>query len=118
YRAPGAGEVAQDLLVAQGEKNRRVLVRLEGRATAPKETESSGRGPLPWVLGGVAVVALGSFAFFGTRALSKKDDIESTCASAHSCSQSQKDGLFTSALVADISLGVALIAGGLATWLF
>ena len=119
YRAPGAGEVAQDLLLAQGEKNRRVLVRLEGRAdTTSNEGPRSGRGPWPWVLGGVAVVALGSFAFFGARALSKKDDIESSCASTHSCTQSQKDALFTSALVADVSLGVAVVAGGLATWLF
>jgi len=112
--------VEEQVLVAEGVKNRVVTVTF-----APPKTSGSKDGPpgttaektsvpiATWVLGGVGVVALGSFAYFGLSARSRADDLRNTCAPA--CASSDVDALTTRIRIADISLGVGVIALGSAT---
>ncbi|MEZ4221924.1 MAG: hypothetical protein R3B13_13410 [Polyangiaceae bacterium] len=115
----------------QGEKNRTLAVKLEAEAgtppeaaplTKPKpaETEAdsgqSSAGPLPWVFAGFGVVALGSFTYFALSGKSDQNDLESRC--APNCKQSEADSLNQKYLIADISLGVAVLSLGAATYFF
>lgn len=84
-------------------------------ATRPKPRKKS----VPvgvYVLGSVGVVALGSFGYFGLTALSDKKELEEDCAPG--CTQDQKKSVDTKLLIADISLGVAVVSLGAATWIF
>jgi hypothetical protein len=113
------------LVALEGQKNR--LVRLDLPAAAPS-TEPAPEEPAPvptdhtssvptaaWVLGGVGVVALGSFGYFALRGKSRENDLEERC--APNCSDSEADELFRNYLIADISLGVGVAALGAATYL-
>jgi hypothetical protein len=81
-------------------------------ATAP----SRPRVPLGvWVLGGVAVAAGASFAAFGLLGRSRQSDLESTC--MPHCSSDAVAVVFRDNLVADLSLGVSILAVGAATWI-
>ena len=68
-----------------------------------------------WVLGGVGVLGLGSFAVLGSMAKSDLDDLKKTC--SPNCSDDDTSSGETKALIADISLGVGIagIVGGV-TW--
>jgi hypothetical protein len=72
----------QRIVVRDAEKSRKLVFQLEPppTAAAPKaESSGFGRVPLPaWVLGGVGVVALGSFSYFGITGLNDRADLE-TC---------------------------------------
>ena len=124
-RPKGQPELRQELLVAEGEKNRRVLIVLPPPAPDTKGNvrgDSDDRRPtsdaLPWVFGGLAVIGFASFGYFGITALSKKNDIEGNCGRQHACPDSDRQSLFRSALAADISLGVGLGAAVVGTVLF
>jgi hypothetical protein len=64
----------------------------------------------------VSAVAVASFATFGAVGKSDIDDLRATCA-GH-CKQSDVDSAWSKLIVADVSLGVGVVAAGLATWLF
>jgi hypothetical protein len=71
--------------------------------------------PVPagvWILGGVAVAGVASWAVFGLLAKSETDRLVDECAPA--CSRSDRDDAFRTALVADISLGAGIVAAALA----
>lgn len=126
--AHDGARIEKKLLLATGEKSRLVEVRLA--ATHPSAQSNPGGavsettpGPaearaIPtgaWVLGGVTVVALGSFGFFGLSARSELDKLKKAC--SPSCTEEQTKTGRTDALVADISLGVGAAAlVGAITW--
>ena len=66
--------------------------------------------------GGVGVIGIGSFAFFGVTGKNDLNDLKSTC--APNCEPSKLDDAKTKLLIADISLGVGILALGGATILF
>jgi len=118
------------LLLAAGEKSRLIELRVEaqsssrasqpsGAALQPARAGSADRGfSVPtgtWILGGVSVVALGSFGFFAVSAKSELDKLRRAC--SPSCTDQQTRPGRTDALVADISLGVSVAAlTGAITW--
>jgi hypothetical protein len=121
--------VTENVLIREGEKNRIVSVTFapaQPATTAPAKTDTT---PPPaslqpekhprvaaWVLSGVGVAALGSFAYFGITARNDASDLRSSC--APTCAQSDVDSVRTRLLVADVSLGVSLLSFGIATYLF
>lgn len=127
-----SGEVVTEtVLVREGEKNRIVTVTFASPKpeaspqTTPSTTDTPPAATPPvardsrtaaWVLSGVGVVALGSFAYFGITARNDASDLRSTCAPG--CAESDVDSVRTRLLVADLSLGVSLISFGVATYLF
>ena len=122
FETSGHGPVTQRVLVREGEKAREVQVRFtRGALGAPNPGASearSGDAPAPpnettrwpvWLTGGVTVAALGTFAGFGLAGVSQRSDLIATC--NHRCSTDDKDSVDRKFLVADVALGVALIAG-------
>ncbi len=130
----GAASIDQQVVVREGEKNRSLAVTFgppggakssEAGATPPAAgaepppppaTHGGGPPVLTYVLGGVGVVAMGSFAFFGITGTNDASNLRSTCAPA--CSTSQVDSVRHKLLAADISLGVGVVAIGAAAVLW
>lgn len=123
--------VEQKVLVREGEKSRRIEVTFEEeapepvaapatRAATPEDagTEPEGDGPpmAAWILGGVGVAGLATFAIMGSSGLSEKSDLEDSC--SPNCSDDDLSGPRKSFLIADIGLGVGLVSLGIATYLF
>ena len=68
-----------------------------------------------YVAGGVGLLGLASFAFFGLSGTSKLDDLRASC--KPTCSQADVTAARTELLVGDVSLAVGVIALGVASWL-
>jgi len=121
YTWPDGVEQRQTVVVAQGEKNRRVELRRQptkveaapGPAPAPMRAQQT---PVAaYVLAGVGVAALGSFAAFAITGKSAESAMDG-CKPA--CSQAQADKMRLRYLLADISLGVGVVALGAGGYLF
>ena len=114
----------QEIIVHTAEKNRTVTLRVEsggatGAPVAPAPTPSDDRfrpGAAAWIFAGVAVAGVASFSYFGLRGSSEVSDMRRECA-GH-CPTSSVDAAYEKLLVADISLGVAVVSAGVATYLF
>lgn len=113
----GDGRIAdRDLVVAEGQKLRSVDVALPARVTATTKETVPAKSP-PWAAWGASAVAGAAWLTFAGFAVSGHLDyrnLESTC--GHSCDASQ----YPSAkfIVADVALGVAVVATGVAAVLF
>jgi hypothetical protein len=130
FASDGYPAIAQKLVIRVSEKNRLLRITFQApvkeppretqapKPQNPKPPEGGGGGApvLAYILGGVGVLGLGSFAYFGLT--SKKDltDLRSSCAPY--CEQGQLDDVKTKMLIADVSLGVGIVALGAATVLF
>jgi len=126
---PGSHEIAfswpdgfvqkQTVVVAQGEKNRRVELRREPKAAPASPVtaalEAKKLPVLAYVLGGVGVAALGSFAAFAITGKSAEHAMDGC--KPH-CAQSQADKMRLRYLIADISLGVGVVALGAGGYLY
>jgi hypothetical protein len=133
---PDGARAEKKVLLASGEKSRRIELRLDsGR---PHATEPVGANPpmtgvpssdragrdvdqsssIPtgaWVLGGISLVGFGGFALFGLSARSEFDKLKEAC--SPSCTDEQMQTGRTNALVADISLGLGVAAlAGAVSW--
>jgi hypothetical protein len=112
--------VEQRVLVVEGDKNRKITGDFSalvpkpqpkaggGGEGAPERRESKPIPVLAYVAGGVAVAALGSFAFFAIRGKGREKDLAGECSPR--CTDSDVDPVRRDYLVADISLGVAVVA--------
>jgi hypothetical protein len=128
--------VEKKVLLAAGEKSRLIELHVvpggAAAGQAPSEASKPGAGAsqaapeapradrkasIPagtWVLGGVSVVALGSFAFFG---LSAKSELNKLKVCSPYCTDKQTQTGRNDALAADISLGVGVVAlAGAVVW--
>jgi hypothetical protein len=127
YEATGSPAVEEEIVMHAGEKNRALNVRLGAPAgpapspASPSEAspraDTGGRVPpaVAFVLGGIGLVAIGSFAYFGLTGKNDVSDLRSTCAPA--CDQDKVDKARAKLIIADISLGVGIVALGVATYL-
>lgn len=114
----------EEVIIGAGQKNRNVTVTFgaaaatgpTGPAGSGSETSKEGSLVPALVVGGIGVLAIGSFAIFGLGGKSDVSDLESTC-KPH-CAQSDVDKARTKLIIADISLGVGVVALGVATYLF
>ena len=127
YEGPGGAVVDASITVREGEKNRTLKVSFPTIGTktmtpppppptpAPVKDEGTRKIPtVSWVLGGVGVVALGSFAYFGLKGRSDVQHLRDTCAPA--CDSSDEKPAKTKLLVADVSLAVGIVSLGFATY--
>ncbi len=108
--------VEQRVLVVEGEKNRKVVAEFASLVAKPPQGES---GPPPphesthvpvvaYVVGGVAIAALGSFAFFAVSGKDAEKDLAHSC--SPSCSDDQLAPVKRDYLIADVSLGIGVVA--------
>jgi hypothetical protein len=121
FHKGGSPDVETDVVVREGEKNREILATFDaGPAAAPIASTpdvASGPRPVPiaaWILGGVGVIALGSFATFGTIGVVHRGDDQ--CGTG--CAPSQKDSVDSQLRIADVSLGVSAVALAIAAWVY
>lgn len=117
---PDGRFVEKQITLSEGQKLEWI-----GELNAPKTPEPPPPEPVPepeaktsplvYVLGGVAVVGLGGFAAFGLMGNGKQSDLD---ACKPNCERDDVDAMRSNYLFADISLGVALVAGGTAAYVY
>ena len=129
FEARGRPPVEERVLVREGEKRRTVTVQLPTGPASPGSGAGSAEPSAPpaspsrvpvasIVLGGVGVAALGSFAAFGILGKNQLATLHETCGVTHTCAEADVDAARTKLIVADVSLGVSVVALGVATVLF
>lgn len=118
YELPGADSIEQSVSFREGEKARKLSVMFDTPSAAPPPPPPSGGGPpvLPIVLGGVGVVGVAAFVTLGVVGKNQRDELRETCAPA--CSEDDVSSVRTKLVLADVSLGVGLVALGVGTYLF
>jgi hypothetical protein len=121
YARKGATSIDYRVVIQEGEKNRLVRVVFPDPAVAlAPSPEAPAAGPTvpiaTYLLGGLTLLAAGSFAYFGLRASGEASDARA-CEATLGCNNvSMRDEAMTHAHVADVSLAVgalALVATGL-----
>jgi hypothetical protein len=105
--------VEQDLVVREREKGRVVS------ANVPSPSDPSGKPSrvLPIAIGSLGLVGLGMFAGFGLYGRAIQSALDSRACKPR-CPQSDVDQMDRAYIIADISLGVGVVALGVATWLW
>lgn len=127
FEVAGLEPIEIEVSLQKGEKAREVLAdfskQKKDETPAPAAPEAGGQAQAPrktpvlvYVLGGVGVVGLASFTYFGVTGKSDEDELADTC--APNCSQSKVDAAHQKMLIADISLGVGVVALGAAAYLY
>ncbi len=110
-RRANEASVEKKLLLVDGDRGRILTLELP-LAPGSSDGARSGHG-IPagaWALGGVSLLAFGSFAVFAVEASNDLSDLRQTC-SPH-CTESRTSSGKTHATIADISLGVGIAAAG------
>lgn len=124
-RSDGAVGEAK-ILVAQGEKNRVVVVRVAAPKTASDAPSSSdagattsqarGHGPWPYVLGGIGAAGLVTFGILQVAAQNQYDKLHDRC--APTCDPSEVDSVRSKVTLSAVALavGVVGVGAGVAVW--
>lgn len=127
FEVEGEEPVEERIVIHEAAKNRTVTVKIGGEKTdTPKggdtggavsvDTDTAGKPPVAaYVLGGVGLLGLGAFAYFGTQFDSKLDDMDSC---KPNCPQSDADDASSTRTLAFVSAGVGVVSLGVATYLF
>ena len=134
---PTLAPVEEHVTVHAGEKVR--VVRFTTSANPPGASASAGaqpppplapepppegpaphaHSPWPFILGGVGVAAIGSFAFFGISGRLAYDDLRNQpCHATATCSESDVRSIRTKFNVADVSLGIGIVTLAVATYIW
>lgn len=115
------GAVKEERVILRAAEKARAIVVTFGDAKPPirepivaKEGDG-GSLVLPIALAGVAVVGIGSFAIFGIIGKGDVDDLQKC---KPNCPEADVDSARTKLIIADISLGVGVVAGAVAAYLF
>jgi hypothetical protein len=121
---PGYEGIEEKLVVAEGEKDRVLVVHLKRLGPAPNiarppEEPAPRRGSLvlPIVLGAGAVLAFGGATFFYVRGIHDGNELRSTCGSPPRCAQSDADAAHSKLVVGDIFAGIGIVAAAVAAYL-
>ena len=128
FELAGSAPTEEKVVIRTGEKNRAVSIQFPLAEGAPPAAETPAPAPTErpaakppiagYVIGGIGVVALGGFAIFGIsgkNAVSDMRDGPTKC--APTCDQSRVDSARTKLVLADVSLGIGVVAIGVATYL-
>lgn len=132
---PGSKPVRQELTFYTNQRNRTVSLVLEDVDPQPDgagelhvstdNTAPKRLGAAPFVFGALAVVALGSWTYFGLTSNAEAKRLDESCGphgpgsgGIGHCSSSQVTPVRNKQIVADLSLGVGVISAGISTWLF
>ena len=109
--------VLPTVTIREGEKNRKLQVQLGTRSEPEHPAASRPIPPLVFVLGGVGLVGLGSFAFFGIRAKNDEAELRDSGCQPR-CDVDEVDAVFEKQVIADVSLGIGVAALAAATIVF
>jgi hypothetical protein len=135
FEADGLVPHDEDIVAREGEKNRVVTVHMAPPGDAPASsshtpatttsalaTTASPQAPAPspgppvlaYVVGGLGVVALGVGTYFEVDQAQRYSHLNSTCAPAHTCQQSDVDAVNNERVIGGVLLGVGGAAVALA----
>jgi hypothetical protein len=121
FERQGMPSVERQVVLGEADKARSVIVEMGAPAppagAAPVARQTTWARPVPWptyALAGLGAAGLVSFAYFGLTGRAEHFDLE-RCSPG--CSPSSVDATRTKLLIADVSLGVSLVALGAATYL-
>lgn len=136
FEAAGSPPVEQIIVLREGEKRRAVEVTFaapEPAATAPRgappasaepphaaadaTSSTPTRGPWPWVLGGVGLVAASAGAALAWAALGDYHSLQQGCGATGACASSQVGPVRTRMWVADVAIASGVVSLGVAGWL-
>ena len=106
-------------MLNEGEKARSLLVTFSESAPPPAHPDAPSREPQParpTPVGAMpfGIAGIASFAAFGAWGLAER--AAGQCATG--CSQAQESSALTKFRIGDVSLGVGVVALGLATWMY
>jgi hypothetical protein len=116
----GYPDVVDQAVLHEGEKNRPVLATYpspKAAGGAPSGADAGVSRPVPaaaWVSSGISVAGFALFATFGALGLSERNSDHCNTG----CDQSQKSDVDVKYTVADVGLGVGVVALGVAAWQF
>ncbi|MDB4935027.1 MAG: uncharacterized protein JWP87_1999 [Labilithrix sp.] len=118
-----SGDVEQELVIREGERNRVIVLRAPSPAAAPTaatdpHVEPPSRGPVPWIASGTGVALLAAGGVFWGIGLHDRSSLSTSCAGAHACVQSDVDASRTKLIVGDVLVGVGILAVAGAVYLF
>lgn len=112
FERPGSRALEWTVLFVEGEKNRKIAGHFPAE---PSGSTDRRRSALPWIFAGVGVASVASFAGFG---LAGAADVRALDRCEPRCASGDVTSARTKYLVADISLGIALVSLGVATYFF
>lgn len=115
-RADGTS-VERDILLAEGEKNRLLVVAWPSPPPVKPATAPASRGlpPAFWILGVTGGVALGTASVLGLVGMGDARSLRRSCGPR--CPEDERDGVARTLLAADIALGIGVVTLGIATWI-
>jgi len=135
FERPGSEPVEIKIMLRAGERNRPVLASFTKRdqVAVPPPTKPPSDEPwraknekaeekhhsppvLAWVFGGIGIAGIGAFTGLAISGSSEKDRLRGVC--SPSCSDDDVGSLRGQYIAADISLGIGIVALGLATYFF
>jgi hypothetical protein len=132
FEAPGREFLEQSVTVREAEKNRLVRARLssEDEGVEPgapvagvtsdplmNEHERASTVPLAaYFLGGTSLVSLGAFTYFAVSGKKEYDRLEKEC--KPNCRESETKEGRRNYVLADVTLGVAVVSGAAALWIW
>jgi hypothetical protein len=119
FERPGSKPVEERVLLRAGEHNRSIIAKFVGAPSEPPEKKPPAKeeGGVPTsaiVFGALGLAAVGSFTLFGVLGAQEKDRLRGSCAPG--CSDDEVSALKGRYIAADISLGVGIVALGLAAY--
>ncbi len=115
----GGGRAEASVVLAEGDKNRRVHLAFPRAAANPASSARASVGPsltAPLIVGGVGLAVLSGSLFLGFSARGEIADLRDTCAPA--CDEDALDRSRRKLLLADIGIGIGVAAAAAATYLF
>jgi hypothetical protein len=126
FEPAGARPFEEQIVVHEGEKNQRVSVTVPGLPAPglPMTSASPAKAPAgptlgfvvaASVVGGIGVLAVASAAYFGVRGASDFRHLDDTCHTT--CRDEDVQTVRREFHIADASMVIALVAGGVTAWL-
>ena len=129
---PGSPPTQTSVLLGTAEKRRLVTLIVESAPPDPEHLDPPLANALDrqheerdarhrpsaaaWTVGALTLATFGSFAYFAVTGRNELAELRATC-EGH-CEQSKVDAAWTKLVIADVSLGLAVVGTGLSTWLF
>lgn len=118
-----SGNVEQEVVIREGERNRVIVLRAV--AAMPLHIEPPlppppvrAHSPLPYVVGGLGIALAGAGGVLWGLGLNERAGLTTSCAAAHTCAQNDIDASRTKLIVGDVLVGVGVVAVAAAIFLF